>query len=253
MTKTLSIVLALSILPAVHAAGETQISVGAGVGVAPEYIGSDKYRVTALPAFRIQHDAFFLDSERGLGAEYVNEDSGTALNASINYDAGRSEKRKNKDRSLRGMGKVKGGAMLQLGASQQITPQISVSADANIRLSGQKRHGNRYRLGIAGDIYQSEQDTITLGADVHLADRNYQQTYFGVTAEQSARSGYRAYKPKAGVYAYGVSAGWMHNFDEHWSVGVGVEAQQLAGKAKNSPLVKSKTQISVGALVQYRF
>ena len=41
MTKTLPIVLALSILPAVHAAGETQISVGAGVGVAPEYIGSD--------------------------------------------------------------------------------------------------------------------------------------------------------------------------------------------------------------------
>lgn len=100
---------------------------------------------------------------------------------------------------------------------------------------------------MSGKVWQSDSDSITLAADLRLADRDYQQTYFGVTATQSARSGYRTCQPKAGVYGYGVSAGWMHQFNENWSAGVSVEALQLTGKAKNSPLVREKTQISGGA------
>ena len=151
------------------------------------------------------------------------------------------------------MGDVKAGAALQLRAAQHLTPQIALTAAANFRLSGQKHHGNDYRLGVSGKVWQSDSDSITLAADLRLADRDYQQTYFGVTPAQGARSGYRTCQPKAGVYGYGASAGWMHQFNENWSAGIGVEALQLTGKAKNSPLVREKTQISGGAQVQYRF
>ena len=138
------------------------------------------------------------------------------------------------------MGDVKAGAALQLRAAQHLTPQIALTAAANFRLSGQKHHGNDYRLSVSGKVWQSDSDSITLAADLRLADRDYQQTYFGVTPAQSARNGYRTYQPKAGVYGYGVSAGWMHQFNENWSAGIGIEALQLAGKAKNSPLVRKK-------------
>ena len=260
MNKTLTVALILATLPAVRAADNTKIRLGLATGIAPEYPGSDRYRASvnknpfpALPTLSIQRGAFSLDSARGIGGEYLNENSGSYASAALNYDPGRREKSKNKARSLRGMGDVKAGVTLQLRAAQHLTPQIALTAAANFRLSGQKHHGNDYRLGVSGKVWQSDSDSITLAADLRLADRDYQQTYFGVTPAQGARSGYRTCQPKAGVYGYGVSAGWMHQFNDHWSAGVSVKALQLTCKAKNSPLVREKTQISGGAQVQYRF
>ena len=88
-------------------------SVGAKIGVAPRYLGSDKSHIAVAPDFTFTDGTFFADSERGLGAQYQNGDGFTA-SAALNYDLGRTEKNsiyRPGSKELKGMGRVKGSAL----------------------------------------------------------------------------------------------------------------------------------------------
>ena len=97
-----------------------------------------------------------------------------------------------------------------------------------------------------------------LGRQLNPADAlggsgNYNRTYFGVSPEQSARSGYREHKAKAGIYGYSAGAGWEHQFDENWTTGANLGVTRLTGKAGDSPMVKKKTSATATATVRYNF
>ena len=188
-------------------------SVGAKTGVAPRYLGSDKSHIAVSPDFTFTDGTFFADSERGLGAQYQNGDGFTA-SAALNYDLGRTEKNsiyRPGSKELKGMGRVKGSALANVGVSQEITPWLAVGGG------------------------------------------NYNRTYFGVSPEQSARSGYREHKAKAGIYGYSAGAGWEHQLDENWTTGASVGVTRLTGKAGDSPIVKKKTAATGMATVRYNF
>jgi len=79
------------------------------------------------------------------------------------------------------------------------------------------------------------------------------QAYFGVTPEQSARSGLARYDAGAGLKRADFSISATYMLDESWMVrgeaGVGV----LLGDAADSPVVLEKIQPSGMLLVGYRF
>ena len=171
-------------------------SVGAKIGVAPRYLGSDKSHIAVAPDFTFTDGTFFADSERGLGAQYQNGDGFTA-SAALNYDLGRTEKNsiyRPGSKELRGMGRVKGSALANVGVSQEITPWLTVSGDVNVPFAGQKHRGQDFRLGVSSALPMGDSDQLILSADALGGSSNFNRTYFGVTPEQSARSGYRAHK-----------------------------------------------------------
>lgn len=55
-----------------------------------------------------------------------------------------------------------------------------------------------------------------------MGDQKYTERYFGVTAEQSSRSGFRAFKPKAGLKEIGVNVELIHQTDRQWGAAAGV-------------------------------
>jgi outer membrane scaffolding protein for murein synthesis (MipA/OmpV family) len=79
------------------------------------------------------------------------------------------------------------------------------------------------------------------------------KSWFGVNANESARSGLRQYHASAGVKSvgFGVAATWMAN--KHWLVTGNVAYQQLVGSAANSPIVQRRGSGVVDFAVDYQF
>ena len=256
--KTLSLLL-LTLAVGAQAQEESgsawRSSVGVTAGVVPRYLGSKSEHAVVAPDFTFADGTFFADSERGLGAQYQG-DAGFTASAALNYDPGRTEKNslyRPGSKELKGMGRVKGSALANVGVSQEITPWLTVGGDVNVPFAGQKHRGQDFRLGVSSTLPMGDSDQLILSADALGGSGNYNRTYFGVSPEQSARSGYREHKAKAGIYGYSAGAGWEHQFDENWTTGANLGVTRLTGKAGDSPIVKKKTSATATATVRYNF
>lgn len=220
------------------AADKTTATLGLGMGVMPRYMGSDRYREFVLPMFSIQRGVLFADTTRGVGLQFQS-DSGFSASAAINYDLGRKGKDSNTrlgGRELDGMGDIKGATVADFTLSQQLLDWLSVSGEAELRMAGEQR-GNRYRFGLEGILFHSDADTVALDIDAHAGDDRYNQTFFGVSQEQSQRSLYGKFSADAGIYAYSSALNWQHTLDAHWSTLASLTLTHYTDQTRNSPLI----------------
>lgn len=250
------ITLAAAPFTLVHAAEQApkdSLTIGGGVAVAPEYSGADKNR--ALPLVFVDYqraDGFFASSFRGLG--YQSSVDQLNFSAALAFDAGRKEKRENifsGSDKLKGMGDISPSAIAKLGLGYDLGP-FSLSMGANLALT-KRDYGNTYNFGLSMPLNVSKDDTITLSAEASYGDRKHAQTYYGVTAAQSQRSGYAAYQPKGGFEQTELSVNWMHKVDAHWSVRTLLGVSHLMGDAAKSPLTQKKTTPMAAATINYTF
>ncbi|MFS2156117.1 MipA/OmpV family protein [Pseudomonas sp. Pseusp122] len=222
---------------------KTSFTLGLGAAVLPRYMGSDKYRSQILPVVTVQRGIFFADSVHGLGLQ-LETASGFSASAALNYDYGRSEKNSNGrpgSTELKGMGTVGGATVADFNVGQQILPWLSASAEAELRVAGERR-GNRYRLGVEGIAFHSDRDSLTLDLDAHAGDGRYNQTYFGVTRLQSRLSGFSSFSADSGIYAYSAALNWLHTFDPHWSTLASLGVTHYTDQTRGSPLVKTDAE-----------
>lgn len=232
----------------------TDVTLGLGASYAPRYQGSKNYTSGLQPLLRIERGIFFLDSEDGLGVQWQNN-SGFNVSAALGYDYGRadgdSDFRYGSDK-LKGMGEVGGATVLNLYASQQLTSWLAAHAQARLRMGGE-HSGNQYSLGCDTTLLDTDRDNVTWGIDVHAGDSHYNQSYFGVTALQSAATDFDPYKADSGIHAYSTELSWRHQFDTHWSSIVGVELTHYTDQVRNSPIVTKDTSATSYLGVAYKF
>lgn len=249
--------LAESAAAGIHLLGDkTEITIGAGFGVMPRYVGSSETHVVPIPVIAVQRGIFFADVLRGAGAEYQTE-SGLYISGALGYDEGRKTRNtrwwRPGSKRLTGMGDVKGSTTFNLVAAQQLTPWLSVTAAGEFALDGQKNRGNQYRLGFYADLLDNDTNAVSLELNAHAGDRDYTRTYFGVTDAQSQTSRFSRFNAGSGIYGYSLTGSWTHSFDKHWSVITAVKVMQLTGDAGRSPLVQEKTAVTGLATVNYNF
>lgn len=232
----------------------TDITFGLGAGYAPRYLGSKNYTSSLQPLLRIERGIFFLDFEDGLGVQWQSN-SGFSASASLGYDYGRatgnSDYRYGSDK-LKGMGDVNGATVMNLNAAQKITSWLSLNAQAQLRMGGEKR-GNSYALGLESTLVNTTHDQLTWGVEAHAGDGRFNQTYFGVTPAQSMTSRFGTFKADQGIYAYSTELSWLHTFDKHWSTVAGVEVTHYTDQVRNSPIVTKDTGATSYVGVNYTF
>ena len=226
---------------------EISYTLGLGASYGPKYLGSDDYKFTPLPILALQYGPFFLDPIRGLGVGYANE-HGFDAGVSIQLEQGRSD-----DDEFQGMGRIRSSRLLDLSVSQALSEWMIVDAGVSLRLAGQKDRGKQYRAGLTFIPYQTDHDVITLGAHVELGDKDYNQTHFGVTPAQAARTRFRTFSPESGVHEQSVELGWSRTLDKHWTLDAGAGMSKLGNKVKNSPIVFDDTSHSVSVSFSYAF
>ncbi|MGV7211377.1 MipA/OmpV family protein [Oxalobacteraceae bacterium A2-2] len=246
----------LSFLPA-HAADapEATDTTVAGLGLAylPEYAGADKSRLVPVPMLEKSYaNGFFLSTMRGIG--YQARVDGFNLSAALAYGGVREDHKRSYlsgSDALRGMGKVEGAAQLVLNASYQAGPlELSLGTTQNIN---HRENGATYSAGLSAPLYRSATDQVGVGLSALYGDGKHAQTYFGVTAAQSARSGYRAYSAGGGLENLTLALNWDHAIDKNWSLRGAAGVTHLTGDAADSPLTKRKTSPLVMLGFGYKF
>ncbi len=156
------------------------------------------------------------------------------------------------DPALRGMGDI--GWRATAGAFVTYRPAKILSVRTAVRYGmGRERDGATVAAsaGVGYPIGPGRFVSASLGA--LWANQSYKQSYFGVTPEQAARTGYRVYAPSAGLVDTRLTLSSFGGIDRHWGYFINLTASRLQGDAKNGPLVQERTQTSALVGLNYRF
>ncbi|WP_158639111.1 MipA/OmpV family protein [Elioraea rosea] len=228
------------------------LTVGALGAANPDYEGSNDYGFLGAPLIDLRYrDLFFLSSRDGLGVSLIRV-GGFSAGPLLRYRFGRDQ---DDNDALRGLGDVGGTVEGGLFARYQAGPWVAaVNAAQGLNGGGHRGATVHATLGYGGRL--GEAWSYSLGPSVTWASGNYMQSFFGIDATQSARSGYAVYDADAGFKDVGFGGTLTWRFWDRAAVTAIAEVKELLGDAADSPIVDqagSSTQAFVGLALSYRF
>jgi outer membrane protein len=253
MIRTLFLCLCLlcSVLPCSASATDHQIKgfVAVGAFTGPDYEGSKDFAVRPALAARLQYQHYRLQTV-GLGA---------TLNLSplrffqfgpyLNYRFGRDDVGNNVVSRLRSIDpSIEGGGFVSLAAPGPLAGSDIVSLEVRVLtdLTG-VYDGTLVTFGPKYTIPFSERLRLSVGVNATYASDAYMQTYFGVDAENSARSGLQEFAAKEGVKNFSGSLTANYQLTEIWGLTGMVGYSRLRGDAAEAPIVTEE-----GSIHQFR-
>ncbi|HHP1264988.1 MipA/OmpV family protein [Enterobacter cloacae] len=233
------------------------LTLGGGVDVGPRYSGSDKIRVSAAQVVDYSMaNGFFIGTTRGIG--YGNNVGNLDYSAALSYRTGRKDKDVSSDSissgsdELRGMGEIKGSAIVIPGLGYKVTDWLNLQLQAEVPVS-ERENGEAVHFGLSSPLYTSPTNAVTLALTGSWGSDKYMQTYYGVNAAQSAASGFAQHDAGAGIYAWSMNLDWTRKLTSRWSVLASAGVTQLTGDAGDSPIVHRKTSPTGSLKVTYSF
>jgi outer membrane scaffolding protein for murein synthesis (MipA/OmpV family) len=188
------------------------------------------------------------DVERGLSAEVVRR-STWHLNVGLRVDQGRPE---SDSGDLAGMGSIPSTVRGRLSVRWEPTPDLRFGAAANADLLN-KDGGIVYDFGVARHWHFGPDRSFTVSAAIGAADGRYMQAYHGVTAAQSASSGYPEFAAQAGLRDVRMGVVWRQEIGHSWTGFVGGGVSRLLGSAADSPLTRKPSGAGLQAGLAWRF
>ncbi len=230
---------------AAYAADDDHLKLGLGAAIAPRYEGADEYRLQPFPVVDAQYGRFFARSGDGLGLN-IWQSAQLTIGAGVNMMEGYS-----KSDVPEGIGKLSNALGARVFVSTNAWGAIfTVSATQAISKSERGLIANA-RVSYPYSI--SERFRVIPSVSVNWANAKYMDSYFGINAQQAARSGLSEYRPSAGFKDVSLRLGFSYDLTKTWSITGVAGVSRLMGDAADSPLVRRKSQ-AVGALgVAYRF
>ncbi len=230
-----------------------ELQAGGVAIVKPKYEGSNEYEVVGAP---------IVGPAGGTGTGFVQfkgiddlrfrllDNSGFEAGPLVGYRFDRDED--DADR-LRGLGDVDGGLVVGGYAAYNFGP-IKPYVSYHHQVTGDDA-GAVARLGVETKVPVMPWLLVTAIGGVTWANDDYMQSFFGVTAAQSAASaaGLARYDAEAGVkdVFFGVSTDVP--IAERWSLKLGGKYTHLLGDAADSPIVETESQWQGTLGLTYRF
>jgi outer membrane protein len=230
------------------------VNLGALAALEPAYEGSRTLRVSPLPYIDISgllDDRVSISDAHGVAVNIIDLGNLKA-GVSVNYSGGRS--RRNSDR-VNGLPEINGAAVLAGFLTYDFRP-FSAGLEVNNRLGPD----SGTTVAVGGD-YRFRPVTgmeVSLGPKVIFADRQYEQTFFGVSESSAARATVlgnpiQAYNATAGIKNVELSLTAKYAITDHWSALAHVTLSELLSSAANSPLTQRRLQPTVAVGLIYKF
>jgi outer membrane protein len=227
-----------------------RLSLGAGAFFGPDYPGSNdwKTRFVVAPDIRYGDDTFFLSIRDGVGATLLRNGAVSA-GPLVRLRFGRDQ---DDNSALRGLGDI--------DASGEAGVFVRY-ADGTWVARGEVRQGFGGHSGVLADasldrVFRPRPDLIlTTGPRVNWGSRDFADTYFGITPDQAARSGYQTYRADD-YWLVGMAASATYIVNQRMAASLFGEVGQILGSSADSPLVDqrgSATQGVVGLVLSWRF
>ncbi|MBK5553165.1 MULTISPECIES: MipA/OmpV family protein [unclassified Pseudomonas] len=231
----------------------------AGAASVPRYSGSDERTVAPLLGAKVVSPyGVFLDTEKGLGWAFDEDDFG------LSVYIGASDVRKDRKTGfkgsdeLNGMGSIKARPVIGLDGTYHMGPIILGASFEHALEKDDDDHDtdsawNRLKLSISAPFYKGDYGSVVGSLNSQFGDSNYMRTWYGVSNAQASRSQFRAYDTHGGMVSRGADLTWSLPIDEQWSFTTVLAVQYLAGEAADSPIVERRLQTSVAGQVVYTF
>lgn len=235
-------------------------SIGGVIVRGPEFAGSDRYRLRLNPGFYVRWGRLSVATRGGFRTSSEPGERGGMridlspserfrINVGVRYDAGRQESSSDQ---LQGLGDIPSTLRVRTSGSYRIGE--GWSAGATVIFDALGRGG-----GWQGDVHFgrelrfSADTTWSFGAGLGYAGDRHMQTYFGVTEEQSARTGYPVYTPPSGLRDLSMAVNARTQLGGSWHMFYGGSASRLLGPAAASPLTRRRNAWSLDTGLVYRF
>ena len=221
--------------------------VGAGIGLAPEFIGADDLEAVGLPLIDVEwRNAYFLSTQRGAGLNLIRRPN-FKFGPRLTYDQGRDSSDSTFLRGLRDVeGSFEAGVFLT-----GISGNWRYAADVRQGLGEEGHDGLVGTIDIARAGQLNDKATLIVGGFTHYASKKYLESYFGVPA---ATASFARYTVQGGGFSdFGGYLNLVYNFTDNWFLSGMIRAALLFGDAADSPVSQSDGQYYVGTLLGYRF
>ncbi|WP_295476934.1 MipA/OmpV family protein [uncultured Pseudomonas sp.] len=213
---------------------------------------ASSYEFKAVPYLDLSLGDVDLDSEDGLSWNAFKTDNGWSAGPYLNYLPGRDGQG-----SLRGLRDVSGMGVAGGFVAYSPVQWLSLFARAGRTFGTAESQG-----GVLGQV-GAEAD-YPLGAGVfgstrlvaHLANRELNQTFFGVSADESLASGIRPYNAGGGLRDLTLSQSLAVPLSPHWSLLGNLSWTHLTGSAADSSIVQQRGHAEQGEVdigVAYHF
>ncbi len=215
-------------------------SLSLGVGLGPDYEGSDDYRVIPAPSFRLGWRGYGLAS-RGTGVTLdVFPQEEVVGGPLVNYRFARDDV---EDARVDALPEVEGavelggflGVVLPVGEDprERFSAILSFSQD----VSG-GHEGYLVSASLSNGFVLTRPLALNLGAGLTYASEAYQESYFGVSAAGAAASGLPAFDPRGGLQDVSLRASLSYSLSRSWSLGPTLIYKRLLEDAADSPVTE---------------
>ncbi len=234
------------------------VTIGAGVGVAPDYEGSDDYRLLPLLALRAGDRGYTVETDRrGVKADLVPSRA-IILGPILRYEGGRQDV---EDERVDRLPEVDAGLEAGLQAGYVFEgvggPRAGLRLGLELVQEVAGGHGGMLvtpSIGWSTPVGQALR--LSLGASTTWASDDYMENFFGIDARGAAASGLARYDAGAGIKDVGLSTVASYQVTDRVMVTGILSYKHLLGDAADSPVVQDRGtehQAFFGLTVGYRF
>jgi len=237
-----------------------------GPAVAPDFEGSEDYKIAPLVVGRVQRQEYYLEIQGTRARANLLPQSFFSMNDSLKLEAGptfgyrfeRSDVENVRVGSLRDVdAAIELGGFVALQATgvfserDALIGRVEAVGDVSDAHDG---HLVTLRGSYAAPIGQDWR--IGFGVDSTYTSDEYADTYFSIDTDNAARSGLGAFDAGGGFKDIGVDLSLQYSVTERWGVMTILRASRLLGDAADNPIVDgegSANQIFGGIAVSHRF
>lgn len=228
---------------------DSHLSLGIGAGYnSGIYKDYDSSRWGAVPLLHYEDQHFYLDGGSA-GVKLYNSEN-QALTLGAGFSGNEFKPNRSRDTRLQQLDKRKSGVSANLGYSLD-TDYGSLQTGITQDISG-KSKGTQMDAQYGYTWEVSPQFAITPAVGATYASKKYNQYYYGVSAQEAARSGLPAYNAKGGINP-DIDLSAQYQISPHISTFAGARAEQLSGAVKDSPMTDKKTEYSGMVGATYNF
>jgi outer membrane protein len=235
-----------------------RFTLGAGVGVAPDYEGSDYYEPVPLwnlSVSNLYHPKTYIQVlGPRLRSNFIPDDH-WRLGVAGQFIKKRDDVHNDRVDDLES---VDASVMLGVVGGYDFLPEPQQDLVLEVEARQDVANDNGFlatiRGAYAGRLTESWRMVAFVGST--WADDDYMSSYFGIDAADAAASGLDEFNADEGFKDLNFGGALSYHFLEHWSVAALGSYARLLGDAEDSPVVDDvgdANQFFGGALINYRF
>lgn len=236
-------------------------AIGPVVSITPEYQGAARWATKVTPGIFIRWGRFTLtnasgfvtrreddDVFRGLAADFVRTKQ-WRVNLALRIDRGRNS---SDSAALSGLQDVRSTVRGRLIVTRWFDDGIGATLGTSADLLG-RGGGTLLDLGLNKTFPIAPKAWWNVGVGVAAADQRYMQSYFGITPQQAASSGYAVYTPSSGLRDASAGISLRGELGDNWVGFTGLGYSHLLGPASASPLSQRQWSWGINGGLAWRF